>query len=359
MKSTVLNMTQEILSSLSSDEVNSIGDTSESMQVATILKTTFDNIVARGDFGEHSQMFQLDSSTNQSTPVLMTKPDNVSHIEWIKYYNADFGAFDSIPTHGINTDIIPNISVSTGQIATSASSAIGTNTIYFNPTPTWIVVGMAAKDLTNTLAIPAGTLVTAVTQFNITLNNNVASPGVKLGDVISFSPLNPPQFYEYVTILPVVQFIDMVNTFNPDDNDVAPYIFQDINLRFKNDKKPQFCTVIQDYYILFDSLDYQLDTTIQTSKTLCFGQILPTFELYDNFIPNLDDKQFPLLVNEAKTWAWYELKQMPHQKAEIESKRQWVVAQKNESVVNRPTYFEALPDFGRRSWGASWSPLCL
>lgn len=356
MKSTVLGMTQEILSSLSSDEVNSIGDTAESMQVANILKTTFDNIVARGDFGEHSQLFQLNSSLSQSVPVLMSRPDDISRIDWIKYYNADFGAFDDIPTHGINTDIIPNISVSTGQITTSSSTAIGNAVLSFSPTPSWIVPGMSVKDLTNTNAIPIGTLVLSVTQFSVTLNTNIASPGVKKGDIISFSPLNPPQFYEYVTMLPLVQFIDMINTFNPDDNDVVPYYFQGFNFRYKNDKKPQFCTVVQDLYVLFDSLDYQFDTTLQSSKTLCFGQLLPTFTLSDNFIPNLDDKQVPLLVNEAKAWAWYELKQMPHQKAEMEQKRQWTVAQKNRSVYGKPTYFEALPDFGRRSWGASWSP---
>lgn len=361
MKRTVLDMVQEILSSLSSDEVNSISDTAESMQVASILKTVFNNITARGDFGEHSQMFQLNASEGIGLPTLMTKPDSISRIEWIKYYNQDDGAFDTIPSHAgkdhdINTDIQNTNIVETGQVSTSAASLVGSKSLTFNSTPTWINVGQSVTDLTNSAAIPVNTTVTATTYNTVTISNAVVSPGVSSGDIISFSPLNFPIFYEYVTILPIVQFLDMVNTFNPDDDDVDTYSFQNINLRYKNDKKPQYCTVLQDYYILFDSYQALLDDTLQSSKTLCFGQLLPVFNLVDTFIPNLDDKQFPLLVNEAKTWAWYELKQMPHQKSEQEAKRQWAVAQKNKSIVNKPTYFEALPDFGRRSWGASWSP---
>jgi len=37
MKSTVLDMTQSILSGLGSDEVNSISDTTESLQVAEVI----------------------------------------------------------------------------------------------------------------------------------------------------------------------------------------------------------------------------------------------------------------------------------------------------------------------------------
>ena len=356
MKFTVLQMVQDILSSLSSDEVNSISDNAESMQVATILKNTYYNIVSRGDFGEHVLLFQLNPSDDSSKPVLMYKPDGIDRIDWIKYYNQDDGAFSDIPSHGVNTDIVPNNSLLTGNVATSKSSAVGTNSLTFNSTPTWIQVGMNATDITHTTAIPNNTTVIEVTNLSVTLSNNIASPGVSLGDIISFSPLNQPVFYEYVTILPVVQFLDMVSTFNPDDDDVVTYNFQGFNLRYKNDKKPQFCTVIQDYNILFDSFQISLEDTLQASKTMCYGQDLPAFVLTDNFTPNLDDKQFPLLIQEAMARAWFELKQMPHQKAEQESKRQWAVAQKTKSVVNKPSYFDSFQNFGRRAWGASWSP---
>jgi len=68
----------------------------------------------------------------------------------------------------------------------------------------------------------------------------------------------------------------------------------------------------------------------------------------DTFIPELDDQQFPLLLNEAKSLAFFELKQTPHTKAEQEARRQWTSLQRDKSVDDKPSSFDALPNFGRR-----------
>jgi hypothetical protein len=70
----------------------------------------------------------------------------------------------------------------------------------------------------------------------------------------------------------------------------------------------------------------------------------------DNFTPNLKEEQFQLLLNEAKTLAFYELKQQPHQLAMQETKRGWSNIQKNKSVANRPGYFNELPNYGRTNY---------
>ena len=54
---TVLQLTQNILSAMSSDEVNSISDTVESMQVATILQNKYYDIVSRDALPAHDQLF--------------------------------------------------------------------------------------------------------------------------------------------------------------------------------------------------------------------------------------------------------------------------------------------------------------
>jgi hypothetical protein len=77
------------------------------------------------------------------------------------------------------------------------------------------------------------------------------------------------------------------------------------------------------------------------------GEKVPSFEMSDSFIPPLDDQEFPLLMNEAAALAFFELKQMPHQKAEQEIKRGWSYIQKKKATVNKPSYFEQLPNFGR------------
>ncbi len=78
---------------------------------------------------------------------------------------------------------------------------------------------------------------------------------------------------------------------------------------------------------------------------------MPSFQKVDTFTPVLDEQQFPLLLQESKALAFAELKQMPHQKAEIEVRRQTTALQKYKSIVDKPTYFDQLPNFGRKNVG--------
>lgn len=282
MKLTLLQMTQDILSGMSSDEVNSISDSPESLQVATIIKQKYFDIVARGHLNEHDQPFQLDPSLDETLPVLMYVPDGVGRVDWIKYFNSDTtGGAGNVSSHGVNTNIVPTVSSTTA----------------------------------------------------------------------------PPPGYQYVTMLPIAQFIDMVNQFNPNEANVDTFTFSDTSNKhpgnftfyYKDDRQPTYCTIISNYYVIFDSFNQTLDSTLQASKTMAYGQIVPTFQLVDSFVPDLDNQQFPLLLSEAKSLAFYELKQQPHQLAMQETKRQWSAVSKGKNINNRPTAFDALPNFGRRS----------
>lgn len=82
---TLLDYVQTILSSLDSDTVNSYSDTVESIQVANIVKTVYNDIQARVDLPEHYTLFELNASTDSAQPVLMTRPEDVNSIEWIQY----------------------------------------------------------------------------------------------------------------------------------------------------------------------------------------------------------------------------------------------------------------------------------
>jgi hypothetical protein len=274
MRMTLLDMTQNILSALDSDEVNSISDTTESVQVAGIIKTSFFNITSRSSLPVQTELFQLDSSLDLTQPVLMYRPDHVAKMQWIKYYDTSVSDNDDNGGHDINLDIIET---------TGTTSAT-------------------------------------------------------------------PQ-YKYVTIIPIQQFLDRVNTFNVLDSNTFSWSFQsdngNYNFFYKNNKQPQYCTVLQNYYIIFDGYDATQDSTLQTSKTMCYGEISPEWSMTDTFIPDLDDQQFPLLLNEAKSLAFLELKQMSHPKADQEVKRQWSTLQKDKSLTDKPTYFNALPNFGR------------
>lgn len=253
MKLTLLDYVQNISSAMSSDEVNSISDTTESMQIAECVKTTFFNMVVRARLPEQKRLFQLDASLNILEPNLMFVPEGCKQIEWIKYFDADTDA----------------------------------------------------------------------------------------------------NMYKYVTLMPLQQFADFVNGYDTSQSYVDTLNFttnaETYYFRYRNDIQPQCATVISNYYVIFDAYDSALDSTLQSSKVQCYGLFEPIWTMTDSFIPDLDSEQVPLLLNEAKALAFFELKQMPHAKAEQEARRQWSSLQRDKSVDNKPSYFDQLPNFGRSS----------
>jgi len=247
MKLSLLDMVQNILSRLDSDEVNSISDTTEARQVAELIKTAYFNIVSRAALPEHEKIFSLLASGDPSQPVLMLRPDDVNRIDWIKYLNAD-------------------------------------------------------------------------------------------------QSLNE---YEYVTIYPLQQFLDLTQRVNDTDSNIGSLTFNGKTFYFSNNGQPRFCTILENKYILFNSYDISIDTTLQSTKSMCFGQKIPTFSMGDSFIPDLDDRQFPLLLNEATSLAFLELKQIANEHSERESRRQWNNLQRSKDT-NQLSAFDQLPSFGRK-----------
>ncbi|WP_154073662.1 hypothetical protein [Bradyrhizobium erythrophlei] len=118
---------------------------------------------------------------------------------------------------------------------------------------------------------------------------------------------------------------------------------------FTNNLPPSYYTSPDDNQILFDSYDSAVDTTLQGSKTQCAGKINEVFSVVDSFVPPLNDAQFSLLRNEAKSLAFAELKQTVHAKAEGTSKRLWTSLQRNRRQINgRSAEFDRLPNYGRK-----------
>lgn len=83
-KLTVLEMVQDILSDMNSDEVNSINDTVEAQQVAQIINTTYFEIISSRDWPHLKSLFQI-TATTTATPTHMKLPDNVQKIHEVNY----------------------------------------------------------------------------------------------------------------------------------------------------------------------------------------------------------------------------------------------------------------------------------
>lgn len=91
---TLLAMTQDILNDMSDDEVSSIGDTVESLQVAQIIKTTYYDLIVELGISGHSELFQLSAFGDTSNPVKLKIDDDVSELFWLRY-NVKEAAGDS------------------------------------------------------------------------------------------------------------------------------------------------------------------------------------------------------------------------------------------------------------------------
>lgn len=255
MKRTNLELVQDILSALDSDEVNTINDTTESQQVLRIVRNCYYDIAETCNLPRDYTLFQLTASGDNDKPVTMTIPDNIGSVNWVKY-------------------------------------------------------NVETTEDTN-------------------------------------------QQFRFVKYLTVEDFLAIVSTLDEDDTTVETYDYTNdhnhtLTFMCRNDKAPDYYTSFNDGTILFDSFDNTVDTTLQQSKTQCYGIQKYDWEDSDSFIAPLDDKQHQLLLHEAKSLAFAELKQTQHVKAEQSARRLKIVDQQEKDKIKLKDFMDDLPDYGRR-----------
>jgi hypothetical protein len=250
---TLLELVQQIASSTGSDDITSINDSTESLQIANIVRRAYFDLIKRADIPEHFSLSQL-ASTSVSTPTIMTISDSVCELKWIKYNK----------------------------------------------------------------------ILSATDQDRWTL----------------------------VTPLPTDVFFERMHLLDTDETNVDTFTLtvdgysQDIYLR--NDKQPDFYTTFNDSTIIFDSYNINLETYLASGNTQCYGKNTAIFTLSDSFTPDIDEEHFTLLLNEATSLAWLELKQAPHPIAERNSRRGWTHLQRTKHGIPLESAFDKLPYFGRR-----------
>lgn len=84
-KLSILEITQDILNDMDSDEVNSIDDTFEATQVAQIIGSTFRDMMANRDWSHQRKLTKFDSSASSLLPVVLPVASNTKRIDSIKY----------------------------------------------------------------------------------------------------------------------------------------------------------------------------------------------------------------------------------------------------------------------------------
>lgn len=260
MKYTLLELTQAVLSSMDSDEINSIDDTPESQQVVTVIKTVYDDIISRGDLQTNKTPFNLVPSGDLTTPVLMSKPESIDHIHWLKYNTRN------------------------------------------------------ANDTTDV--------------------------------------------WSDMVYLPFMDFVDYMHNYNTDETNVDSFTFSSegflTTFNYKTDTAPRYYTTFNDELVVFDAYDSEVDAFLQASKTLGYGAKRTDFQAIDSFVPALQPQQFALLLNEAKSLAWAELKQTVHAKAENTARKNWIHLQRTRLNIpdgktsgSNAHNFDRLPNYSR------------
>lgn len=152
--------------------------------------------------------------------------------------------------------------------------------------------------------------------------------------------------YEKIEYLEPDHFLHKTNQRNNDEASVDSVTDTGgIEVLIKNDTPPTYFTSFDDEYLVFDSYDNTVDTTLQESKIQAQAYVMPSWNSADDFIPDLPDNAFTALVEEAKSRASLRLKQVSDQKAEQEAGRQqrWL-ARKARRVAGGIKY----PDYGRK-----------
>lgn len=149
-----------------------------------------------------------------------------------------------------------------------------------------------------------------------------------------------------VTYLQPDHFLHKTN--NEDSSSANVKIVKDfggIDILVRADRAPSYYTSFDDKYVVFDSYDSEVDTTLQESKVQAMAYVMPTWVSGDSFIPDLPENAFTALVEEAKSRASLRLKQQMDEKAEQESSRQnrWL-ARKARRVNGGIQY----PNYGRK-----------
>lgn len=258
MRYTLLKMVQLILSAMDSDEVNSIDDTTESIQVVDQIETTYNHIAATIDFPDYWDFFELEPSLDMNKPTLMRLPDGVSKLEWIKY--------------------------------------------------------------------------------------DITEPGSTIRKTKDLLPMSKEMFFDRMDSLdsakPEIYSYDLLV-------DAATF-----DVRGYNDRNPTYYTTNDDRTLIFDNYDVSVGQTLMGNRTKAYGMRIPVFIREDDFIPELEPRQFTLFFNEAKAACFADLKQIANSKAEQRARRGWVQAHRKEPQITTVDSYRAnAPNFGRGSHG--------
>lgn len=94
MKKTLLEIVKDILSAMDSEDVNSLTDSVEALQIASVVEQTFYDIIATRSIPEHESLIKLTSLSNNLFPTHFVMGENTAKVKQIWYDTSDDASFE-------------------------------------------------------------------------------------------------------------------------------------------------------------------------------------------------------------------------------------------------------------------------
>ena len=162
--------------------------------------------------------------------------------------------------------------------------------------------------------------------------------------------------FGYVRYLPLADFMSVIHQLKTTEDNVGTFNVttgssDSIEFYYTDNRAPEYYTSYDDNTLIFDSYDSAVDSTLQKSKTLCYGLKSGAWTDSNSFTLPLDAQQFNILLKEAKAMAWEELRQTQNATAGMQARRAKIAAEKKKDRANynhKDYYYSKFPNYGRK-----------
>jgi len=106
--------------------------------------------------------------------------------------------------------------------------------------------------------------------------------------------------FDTIHYLDPAEFLDYTQARNSTDSDVLTVTdFGGPVMFILNDERPHYWTSFDDEYLVFDSYDSGVDTTLQSAKSSVLVKEIPAWTSSDTFVPDMPDQMFSLFLAEV------------------------------------------------------------
>lgn len=157
--------------------------------------------------------------------------------------------------------------------------------------------------------------------------------------------------YQKLTYKDPIDFLDFVANRTESDSDVTAITMTPSNhaILVKTGAAPTFYTQLEGYdNFIFDSYDSDLETNLQTSKTLVYGTIKPTLGLTSAAVIDLPEHLFTLLRNDARAFYFDLYKDGATREIDKRQRRSETRSQRERYLIRKQQERQSGPNYGRK-----------